>query len=57
MNTSALASDTQELYVNLRNAYGGKITLTGGSMGGYQALGVAVLSAKVGYGIAGIYRC
>ena len=32
-------------------AYGEKITLTGGSMGGYQALGVAALAAKAGYEI------
>lgn len=49
VDTSTLAADAQELYTNLKNAYGGKITLTGGSMDGYQALGVAALSAKAGY--------
>ncbi|MBE6695011.1 MAG: acetylxylan esterase [Ruminococcaceae bacterium] len=51
VNTSTLSADAQELYSKLAVAYGEKITLTGGSMGGYQALGVAALAAKAGYEI------
>ena len=50
-DTTNLSADAQELYANLKRAFSGKITLSGGSMGGYQTLGVAALASLAGYNV------
>ncbi|MBE6695009.1 MAG: acetylxylan esterase [Ruminococcaceae bacterium] len=50
-DTTGLAADAQELYANLKRAYSGKITLAGGSMGGYQTIGTASLASMAGYNV------
>ncbi len=40
-----------DLYANLKRAFSGSITLWGGSMGGYQTLGISALSAMAGYNV------